>query len=595
MEAMLRRSPGVAEERRAHCAGGEEDADDRITTINSIDMKQDLASTAYERSPSHALAMPSNSCPRDPKVIKQDAQLEWTRAEMGEVKQENERLKTTLAKIMKDYQSLQMHYFDIIKQDQDRRPVPENPNTHQRTDESELVSLSLGTSSGGHKKEEKAAAMGGNACKVDQDEQMKGVLSLGLDCRFDIGSCSDPSETQANASSESSLEETKEADAPGKVLKRMRSEERGDASELLSPVKRARMNDGCQWRKYGQKISKGNPCPRAYYRCTVAPSCPVRKQVQRCAEDMSILITTYEGTHNHPLSISATAMASTTSAAASMLMSGSTASQPVTGVAGDYAAASGIAGLHHGLNFGLSDLSRQRQFYPSMISSSASCPTITLDLTAPPSSSSPAAQFSRLSSGYPPKRFTFSTSQPSNAATSQTPWSTSAGYLNYATHPYNTKSHINVFSNLDRSPQLEPLYSSLMQKATQPAPLAGTHGSLTDTAIAAAAAKVITSDPSFQSALASAITSIVGGNGGSQGVAEQLRRINPRWEEKQVSTLSLLAPSSNGNGCASSFLTRSTSSSRSDSQQASALMFLQPSLAFPSSKSTSASPRDHAN
>ncbi|KAK6942285.1 WRKY domain [Dillenia turbinata] len=58
--------------------------------------------------------------------------------------------------------------------------------------------------------------------------------------------------------------------------------------------------DGFQWRKYGQKVTRDNPSPRAYFKCSFAPTCPVKKKVQRSAEDESIMVVIYDGKHNHP-------------------------------------------------------------------------------------------------------------------------------------------------------------------------------------------------------------------------------------------------------------------------------------------------------
>ncbi|RYR73037.1 hypothetical protein Ahy_A02g007308 [Arachis hypogaea] len=54
------------------------------------------------------------------------------------------------------------------------------------------------------------------------------------------------------------------------------------------------LDDGYLWRKYGQKVVKGNPNPRSYYKCTNA-GYTVRKHVERVSHDLKSVITAYQG------------------------------------------------------------------------------------------------------------------------------------------------------------------------------------------------------------------------------------------------------------------------------------------------------------
>lgn len=400
-------------------------------------------------------------------------ELVQLQVELERMNGENQRLRGMLSQVSNNYAAMQMHLVTLMQQQQNSRAddtqqqeIADRKPEEERKENGSIIPrqfLDLGP----------AAAAAQTADEQSNSSSEERTLSGSPQNNLEIS-------RNKRAGREESPES--ESWAPGQKAPRLNPAKPVDQS-LEATMRKARVSvrarseapmisDGCQWRKYGQKMAKGNPCPRAYYRCTMAVGCPVRKQVQRCADDRTILITTYEGTHNHPLPPAAMAMASTTSAAASMLLSGSMPS--ADGMMNPNFLARTILPCSSNI---------------ATISASAPFPTVTLDLTQSPN----ALQYQR-----PPPQFQV----PFPVANASVPHVFGQALYNQS-----------KFSGLQMSKDVNDGAQLLGQSSSsslhpQPPPQ-GQQPSFADTLSAATAA--ITADPNFTAALAAAISSIIGG------------------------------------------------------------------------------------
>lgn len=167
---------------------------------------------------------------------------------MGEVREENQRLKMYLDRIMKEYETLQMQFQGIVQQEAKKSTTTTDHasnNDHRQQDESELVSLSLGSVSRNLKKDIEKNKIFKGVKEPTDDQQVKEGLSLGLDCKFEASKSSATegrllSNPSPASSSEEPKEEAGETWPPSKSLKTTRSAD--DEVSLQNPVKKARVS-----------------------------------------------------------------------------------------------------------------------------------------------------------------------------------------------------------------------------------------------------------------------------------------------------------------------------------------------------------------